>query len=95
MISKKFNSSFVPENKVRMNCRDIDFNIVLVRELMLLSHRITQFCRIKGCGCGVAPTNNFQKTRVTPTNYTSSEKEFIGESESFKISGKYFDFAIL
>ena len=32
---------------------------------------------------------------VTPTNYISSEREFIGESESFKISGKYFEFAIL
>ena len=32
---------------------------------------------------------------VTPTNYISSETEFIGKSESFKILGKYFDFAIL
>ena len=56
----------------------------------------TQFCRIKGCsGAGCPPpTNNFRKTQVTPTNYISSEREFIGESKSFKISGKYFDFAI-
>ena len=61
-----------------------------------LGLRITQFCRIKGCGgAGCPPTNNFRKTQVTPTNYISSEREFIGESESFKISGKYFDFAIL
>ena len=40
MISKEFNSSFLLENKVRMNCRDIDFNIVLIRELMLLSRHI-------------------------------------------------------
>ena len=46
--------------------------------------------------CGVAPpTNNFRKTSVTPTNYISSEREFIGESESSKILGKYFGFAIL
>ena len=38
------------------------------------------------------PTDNF---RNTPTNYISSKREFIGESKSFKISGKYFDFAIL
>ena len=44
---------------------------------------------------GGSPTNNFQKTYVTPTNYISSEREFIGESESFKILGKYFDFALL
>ena len=30
------------------------------------------------------PTNNFRKAYVTPTNYISSEREFIGESESFK-----------
>ena len=31
------------------------------------------------------PTNNFQKTyKVTPTTYISSEREFIGESESSK-----------
>ena len=42
---------------------------------------------------GGPPTNNFRKTYVTLTNYISSEREFIGESESFKISGKYFDFA--
>ena len=41
------------------------------------------------------PTNNFRKTYVTPTNYISSEREFIGESESSKILRKYFDFAIL
>ena len=46
--------------------------------------------------CGVAPpTNNFRKISVTPTNYISSEREFIGESESSKILGKYFGFAIL
>ena len=50
--------------------------------------------------CGVPPpppppTNNFRKTSVTPTNYISSEREFIGESESSKILGKYFGFAIL
>ena len=28
----------------------------------------------------MAPANNFQKTLVTPTNYISSEREFIGES---------------
>ena len=36
-------------------------------------------------------TNNFRKTKVTPTNYISSEREFIRESESFKILEKYFD----
>ena len=46
--------------------------------------------------CGVAPpTNNFRKISVTPTNYISSEREFIRESESSKILGKYFGFAIL
>ena len=56
----------------------------------------TQFCRIKGCGgAGCPPTNNFRKTQVTPTNYISSEREFIGESESSKILEKYFDFEIL
>ena len=43
--------------------------------------------------CGVAsPTNNFWKTSVTQTNYISSEREFIRESESFKMLGKYFWF---
>ena len=58
----------------------------------------THICRIKGCGgagCPPPPTNNFRKTYVTPTNYISSEREFIGESESSKILGKYFGFAIL
>ena len=45
--------------------------------------------------CAPPPTNNFRKTKVTPTNYISSEREFIGESESSKILGKYFGFAIL
>ena len=57
----------------------------------------THICGIKGCGgegCP-PPTNNFRKTSVTPTNYISSEREFIGESESSKILGKYFGFAIL
>ena len=58
----------------------------------------SQFCRIKGCGGAGCPppppTNNFRKTLVTQTNYISSGREFIGESESLKILGN-FDFAIL
>ena len=43
--------------------------------------------------CGVPPTtNNFRKTSVTPTNYISLEREFIRESESCKMLGKYFLF---
>ena len=34
-------------------------------------------------------------TDFNPTNYIWLEREFIGESESLKILGKYFDFAIL
>ena len=57
----------------------------------------THICGIKGCGGAgwPPPTNNFRTTSVTPTNYISSEREFIGESESSKILGKYFGFAIL
>ena len=68
--------------------------------------RYTQFCRIKGCGGAGYPipmhththTHTpiiFQRLKLPPANYISSEREFTGESESFKISGKYFDFAIL
>ena len=61
------------------------------------NREITHICGIKGCGGAgwPPPTNNFRKTSVTPTNYISSEREFIGESESSKILGKYFGFAIL
>ena len=53
----------------------------------------TQFCRIKGCGgAGCPPPVIFERLKLPPKNYISSEREFIGESESFR---KYFDFAIL
>ena len=39
--------------------------------------------------------DNFGRTKLTPTNHTSLERKFIGESDSFSISRKYFDFAIL
>ena len=42
---------------------------------------------MRRCGVPPPPTNNFRKTSVTPTNYISSEREFIGESESSKILG--------
>ena len=53
----------------------------------------SQFCRIKGCGGAGWPPPPIILER--PTNYISSEREFIGESESLKILEKYFDFAIL
>ena len=34
---------------------------------------------------GAPPLNKFPKTYITPVNYVSSEREVIGESESFKI----------
>ena len=55
--------------------------------LLFIKKVYTQFCRIKGFGgsgrFGGSSTNNFRKTQVTPTNYISPEREFIGESESF------------
>ena len=51
-------------------------------------YTILQNKRMRRCGVP-PPTNNFRKTEVTPTNYISSESEFIGESESSKILGKY------
>ena len=39
--------------------------------------------------------NNFRRTKLTPTNYISLEREFIEESDSFSISKKYFDLATL
>ena len=42
---------------------------------------------------GAPPPIIFEK--VTSTNYMSLEREFIGESGSFKMLVKCFDFAIL
>ena len=37
-----------------------------------------------GGGGGSGPaTNNFRRTKLTPTNYISLEREFIEESDSF------------
>ena len=58
----------------------------------------THICRIKGCGgagCPPPPPIIFERLKLPQTNYISSEREFIGESESSKILGKYFGFAIL
>ena len=56
-----------------------------------LNYTILQNKRMRRCGVAPPPppTNNSRKTQVTPTNYISSEREFIGESESSKILGKY------
>ena len=37
----------------------------------------------------------FERVKLPEQIIYRREREFIGESESFKISGKYFDFAIL
>ena len=59
-----------------------------LKSLKLYSfQRCAQFCRIKGCGGAGCPP--------PPPPIISSEREFIGQSESSKILGKYFDFAIL
>ena len=42
-----------------------------------------------------APTNNFQRMKMTPTNYISLEREFNGEQDLFEIVGKYFYFVAL
>ena len=63
--------------------------------LFHINYTYLQNKRMRRCGVPPPPTNNFRKTLVTPTNYISSEREFIGESESSKIFGKYFGFAIL
>ena len=46
-------------------------------------------------GAPPPPPIIFERFKLPPTNYISSEREFIGDSESSKILGKYFDFAIL
>ena len=70
----------------------------LIITYSLYSRNITHFFRIRdgvGEGRSPSPTNSFWRTKLTPTNYISLEREFIGESDSFSISTKYFDFAIL
>ena len=45
---------------------------------------------------GQPPRNEiFFRTKPNPTSYISLEREFIGNSDSFLILEKYFNFAIL
>ena len=44
---------------------------------------------------GWPPTNNFRKTQVPQQVIHRRKGEFMGESESFKILGKCFEFVIL
>ena len=47
------------------------------------------------CGVALLPIIFKRLKWITSKNYKRSKREFIGESKSFKMSGKYFDFAIL
>ena len=57
--------------------------------ILIFSYKIPHnFAEKKDAAVGA--TNNFRKTSVTPTNYISSERRFIGESKSFKTLEKIF-----
>ena len=52
------------------------------------THIHTHFCIIRdgggaGSGASPPPPDNFRRTNLTPTNYISLEKAFIGEYDSF------------
>ena len=50
----------------------------------------------KGCGgAGWPPPIIFERLKLPQQIVYRRKAEFIGESESFKISGKYIDFTIL
>ena len=68
-----------------------------IPECLLPINYCTQFGRIKACGSAGWPPQPiiFERLKLPLTAYITSERKFIGESESSKILGKYFDFAIL
>ena len=52
----------------------------------------SHFCRIQGGGGRGAPTVHLRMVKVTQTNHTFLEREFIGDYGSFQIF-EYFNFA--
>ena len=72
MVSKEFNSSFLLKTKKQSpnNCRDTDFNIVFVRELMLLTQE-SFYClepppRVGWRYCGVVHIGSASATGDMP-----------------------------
>ena len=59
---------------------------VVIESLVVIRYRVYKILQnkwMRRCGVPPPPTNNFRKTKVTPANDISLERDFIGESQSF------------